>query len=194
MTWGAIGGAAISVAGSYLMSKHSGHGGSSSSTASYDPYAPYRSAAASKLNSLMSNPGDIQNLPEYKARMLAVSRTMAAQGYTGSGNALVAAANAGGTAYQQAFQNLSTLSGAGFNPAYAQSAANQQSNYQQQANNQMWGQIGNIAGNVMNNWGSNSMPPINSGNNIQLDQPTSTPITVDNPQVNVPSTITPVQF
>src|SRR5690606_33120613 len=40
-------------------------------------------------------------------------RVMAAQGYTGSGNALAAAADAGGAAYQQEFDNLAMLSGVG---------------------------------------------------------------------------------
>lgn len=151
MSWGMVGGAAISVVGGALLGGGKKGSGSSSSTQAYDPYAPYRDDAAKKLNSLMADPNSLQDLPEYKAQMQAASRTMAAQGYTGSGNALVAAANAGGQAYQQAFNNLALLAGAGQSPAYAQSAANQQANYQQQASNQMWGQIGNIAGGVINN-------------------------------------------
>jgi len=157
MTWGLVGAAAVTVVGGYLSKdKGGGSSGSSSQTAAYDPYAQYRPAAATKLNDLMNNPDTLQNLPEYKADMQAASRTMAAQGYTGSGNALVAAANAGGQAYQQAFNNLSMLAGAGQSPAAAQSAANQQANYQQQANNQMWGQIGNVAGQAINGFTNSS--------------------------------------
>jgi len=196
MTWGAIGGAAVSVVGGYLMSKHGGGGGSgaSSSTSAYDPYAQYRAGAASQLNQLMQNPGDISKQPEYQARMQAASRIMAAQGYTGSGNALVTAANAGGQAYQQAFNNLAMLSGANTNPAYAQASANQQANYQQRASNQMWGQIGGIAGNVINSWGNNSMPAIDPGNQVQISQPTASPITVPNTAPNVQYTAPTVQF
>ena len=196
MTWGAIGGAAVTLVGSKLLSGHSGasSSGARSSTAAYDPYSQYRAGAASKLNSLMQNPGDLQNLPEYKARMMAASRTMAAQGYTGSGNALVAAAEAGGQAYQQAFQNLAMLSGANANPAYAQASANQQANYQQRASNQMWGQIGGIAGNVISNWGNSSIPSVDASNPIQIAQPNPGPVAVDNTSPNIQYTAPQVQF
>lgn len=176
MSWGLVGAAAVTVVGGYLSSKGSKSSGSSSSTAAYDPYAQYRPAAASKLNDLMNNPDSIQDLPEYKADMQAASRTSAAQGYTGSGNALVAAANAGGQAYQQAFNNLSMLAGAGQSPAAAQSAANQQANYQQQASNQMWGQVGNVAGQAINGFSNSSpsssgyIPPVQA-DYIGQDQP-----------------------
>lgn len=150
MAWAAIGGAAVSVIGGALLGGGGDSGGGGGGGGTYDPYAQYRPAAASKLNDLMNDPSSIQNLPEYKAQMQAAGRTMAAQGYTGSGNALVAAANAGGQAYQQAFNNLSMLAGAGQSPAYAQGVANQQANYQQQANNQMWGQIGSLVGRGIN--------------------------------------------
>ena len=77
-----------------------------------DPYKQYRGDAAIKLNSLMDDPSSITNSAEYKARQTAAERTMAAQGYTGSGNAIHEAATASGASYQQAFDNLSMLSGA----------------------------------------------------------------------------------
>lgn len=157
MTWGAIGGAAVSLVGGALLGGGGGgSSGGSSSTSAYDPYAQYRPAAATKLNDLMNNPSSVQQLPEYQAQLQAASRTSAAQGYTGSGNALVAAANAGGQAYQQAFNNLAMLAGAGQSPALAQNAANQQANYQQQASNQMWGQIGNVVGQGINSFNNSS--------------------------------------
>ena len=157
MAWGMIGAAGVTLVGSMLTSGgDGGSSGGSSSTSAYDPYAQYRPAAATKLNDLMNNPSSIQQLPEYQAQMQAASRTSAAQGYTGSGNALVAAANAGGQAYQQAFNNLAMLAGAGQSPALAQNAANQQANYQQQANNQMWGQIGNVVGQGINGFSNSS--------------------------------------
>lgn len=158
MSWGMVAVAGASLVGSMMSSGGgSGGGGGSSSTTAYDPYAPYRGAAATKLNALMADPSTISTLPEYQADMQAAGRTMAAQGYTGSGNALVASANAGGQAYQQAFNNLSTLAGAGQSPAAAQSAANQQANYQQGQSNQMYGQLGNTAGQLINGYnGSNA--------------------------------------
>lgn len=77
-----------------------------------DPYAQYRPAAAARLDQLSQDPSSIQDSAPYKARMQAAERTIASQGYTGSGNALVAAAEAGAAAYQQEFDNLATLSGA----------------------------------------------------------------------------------
>lgn len=180
MSWGLVGSAAVGVVGSALLGgggKGSSSSGANSSTAAYDPYAQYRGAAATKLNSLMSDPNSLTQLPEYQAQMQAASRTMAAQGYTGSGNALVAAAQAGGNAYQQAFNNLAMLSGANQNPAAAQSAANQQANYQQGQINQTAGQLGNIAGNVINSFtnsgssSSGSIAPINNVDYISSYQP-----------------------
>lgn len=149
MPWGV----AASIGGSLIMGAMSGGGssssGSSSNTSVYDPYSQYRGAAAQQLQTLMKNPGDASNTSYGQAMGQAAQRLMAAQGYTGSGNAIVAAANAGGQAYQQEFNNLVTLSGAGQSPASAQSAANQQADYQQNQSNQMWGQVGNLVGNVM---------------------------------------------
>jgi hypothetical protein len=84
--------------------------------AAADPYAAHRGAAAERLNALMNDPSSIRNTASYKARMQAVQRQLASQGYTGSGNALVEAAEAAGTAYQQEFDNLALLSGAGATP------------------------------------------------------------------------------
>lgn len=77
-----------------------------------DPFRTYRPQYADKLNKLMSDPSSITDTPEYKARLTAASRQLAAQGYTGSGNAILEAANGAGEAYQQAFSNLAVLSGA----------------------------------------------------------------------------------
>jgi len=88
-----------------------------------DPFAPYRKDNAEKLQALMNDPSSIENLPEYKTRIRAAERTMASQGYTGSGNALVAAAEASGEAYQSACNNLALTSGASANPGQGYSAA-----------------------------------------------------------------------
>lgn len=77
-----------------------------------DPFRTYRPEYAAKLDKLMNDPSSIVNTPEYKARLTAASRAIAAQGYTGSGNAIIEAANGGGQAFQQALQNLGVLSGA----------------------------------------------------------------------------------
>ena len=168
-------GAAAAVYGTYESSKSHKGGGGGGSAATYDPYAPYRGAAAEKLNALMNDPSSIQNLPEYKADLQAASRTMAAQGYTGSGNALVAAVNAGGQAYQQAFNNLSMLAGAGQSPAAGAAYAQQQQNYQNQQNANTWGQVGTAIGNAYNQYQqSNYIPPVDNSGSYYSQPPTYT--------------------
>jgi len=142
--WGAV----IGVGGSLLAGALGGHNNAqpgSNTPGYYDPYAQYRGSAASMLNSMMTNYNPANN-PVYEAMMQAAQRQGASQGYNGSGNALVAAANAGGQAYQQQFNNLAMLSGANENPAQAASLAANQGNYNQQMNNQMWGGLGAILG------------------------------------------------
>ena len=78
---------------------------------SADPYKEYREDAAKRLNALVADPSSIKDTASYKARMQAAERTLAAQGYTGSGNAIIEAANAGGAAYQQEFDMLARLAG-----------------------------------------------------------------------------------
>ena len=155
MTWAAVGAAAVTVVGGALSG---GGGAGNSNPAAYDPYAQYRPAAAQQLNALMKDPSSAVNSSYGQAEQLAASRTMAAQGYTGSGNALVAAAQAGGNAYQQQFNDLSMLSGAGQAPAAAMQASNQQANAQQAQSNQMWGGIGNLVGQGITAWNNSSTP------------------------------------
>lgn len=125
-----------------------------------DPYKQYRGAAAEQLNALMKDPSKLADTAEYKARQLAAARQLASQGYTGSGNAIIEAANAGGESYQQAFNNLALLSGAGAAPGggygnalSAQQAANDNrlSGYAGIANN-----LGNLALTIGNRNGTNS--------------------------------------
>lgn len=168
MSWVAVGSAAVSVVGGYITSKQNAKSNKALAQAQekQDPYGPYRQAAALKLNNLMDHPESIQDTAEYKSRQAAASRMMASQGYTGSGNALAAAAEAGGNSYQQAFNNLAMLSGAGVAPGQgAVAAASQMSANNQYANNQ-YGQIANgLVGagiNAWNNYQSNKPNPVNT--------------------------------
>lgn len=77
--------------------------------AAMDPYGPYRAAAAERLNSLTED--NVTQTQQFKTRQDAVARQMAAQGFTGSGNALIAASQAGGESYQQEFDNLARMAG-----------------------------------------------------------------------------------
>lgn len=88
-----------------------------------DPFRKYRPKYAEDLSKLMDDPSSIENTPEYKARMQAAERQVAAQGYAGSGNAILEAANAGGAAFEQAYRRLAELSGASATPGGGYSSA-----------------------------------------------------------------------
>lgn len=116
--------------------------------AAKDPYAPYRDAAAQKLNALTYD--TVKDTPEYKFRQESAARLMAAQGYTGSGNAIAAAAEAGGASYQQAFDNLARQAGIDVAPGGGHNAAadatvgaNRMDQYSSMANSLTYG-VGQI--------------------------------------------------
>jgi len=118
--------------------------------AAADPYAQYRGSAATQLNNLMQNPSNIVDLPAYKARLQAAQRTAAANGFTGSGNALVAAADAGGSAYQQEFENLAMLSGANGGLGNAASAYSAGTGSRAAANDNYLSAVGGTVNNLTN--------------------------------------------
>lgn len=62
-----------------------------------------------QLNALMANPNSIYATPGYAAGQQAIQRSMAAQGYQGSGNMASALAGNAGQFYQQQFNNLASL-------------------------------------------------------------------------------------
>jgi hypothetical protein len=74
----------------------------------------------------------------------------ASQGYTGSGNALVAAADAGASAYQQEFDNLSRLAGADVGLQSAAGVASTGLQTSQQARSDNLGAIGGVVNNIGN--------------------------------------------
>ena len=112
-----------------------------------DPYAPYRADAAKKLNALMADPSSIKDTPEYKARQEAAARALAAQGYTGSGNAVLEAANQGGQAFQSAYERLAMLSGATATPGGGYATAMQG---QQNANDTYLSGLAGVGNNLAN--------------------------------------------
>lgn len=124
--------------------------------AAADPYGPYRAAAAEKLNNLTFE--SVVNTPEYKARQTAAARLMAAQGYTGSGNAVVAAAEAGGASYQQAWENLARMAGVDAQPGGGYNLAASGANSQNYLNN-MSGALNSLVystGNLLGAFGQSS--------------------------------------
>lgn len=114
-----------------------------------DPFAEYRPEFAKQLTELAKDPSKIKDSSVYKARLMAAERTMASQGYTGSGNALVAAADAGASAYQQEFENLAALAGVG-NAGARASAYGTAAGAQGNANDNYLSAIGGVGNNLTN--------------------------------------------
>lgn len=73
----------------------------------------YSPEASAQLKSLLSNPNSITSMPGYEAGMTAVERSMAAQGYQGSGNMAAALQQYGGNFYNQQVQQLQGLAQGG---------------------------------------------------------------------------------
>ena len=84
-----------------------------------DPFGPYRGQYAQQLAALSANPSLITKQPGYAAGLEAVRRSLAAQGYQGSGNMMAALAQYGQKFLGDEQTRLATLAGAGFNPASA---------------------------------------------------------------------------
>lgn len=76
-----------------------------------DPNAPYRADYAARLNALSRDPSSIYTMPGWEAGSQAVQRSMAAQGYNGSGNTAIALQKYGGDFYNNAVAQLAALSG-----------------------------------------------------------------------------------
>jgi len=84
-----------------------------------DPFGPYRAGYARQLAALSANPSLITKQPGYAAGLEAVRRSLAAQGYQGSGNMMAALSQYGQKFLGDEQNRLATLAGAGFNPAAA---------------------------------------------------------------------------
>lgn len=149
MSWAMVGAAAVSAGTSASEGKKNRKAAEQGQQLS-DPFGPYRAQYAQQLQTLMSNPNSIQGMPVYKAMQQAASRTMQAQGYTGSGNALAAAANAGGQAYQSQFNDLALLSGAGIQPG---SSGTSMAGQVMGANQAEGSQLSSILGSLMGSGG-----------------------------------------
>src|SRR6478752_1816632 len=117
-------GAAISLAGSLfgLGSSKGDKKDAEKQVEKSDPFGKYRDKYAQDINSLMDDPSKIKDTGLYEAKQQAASRLLAAQGYTGSGNAVVAAAEAGGETYQQNLDNLIRLAGVDAQPGGSNAA------------------------------------------------------------------------
>ncbi len=153
---GAITAAAIGAATAIYSAKKSSDNqkaaakASSSAASAADPYAPYRAQAATQLNALVSDPSSITNTATYKVGQQAAERTMAAQGYTGSGNAILASQEAAANSYQQEFNNLSALAGVSNGTALATSVNTNAANNATEGNAQTLSGYAGIANNLTN--------------------------------------------
>lgn len=146
-----------------------------------DPYAPYRKDAAEKLNALMADPSSIKDTPEYKARQEAASRALAAQGYTGSGNAVLEAANQGGAAFQSAYDRLARLAGVDATPGGGYGTAMQN---QQNADAQYLSGLAGVGNNLTNLVGTIG-GKMNTGGAAQIGPVQRQPTRFDTPSFNV---------
>jgi len=115
-----------------------------------DPYAQYRGDAAARLDKLSKDPSSIKDSAVWKSRMQAAERAVASQGYTGSGNALVAAADAGASAYQSEFDNLARLSGADVGIQTAGGVSSAGMGARQDGSDNYLSSIGGVANNLGN--------------------------------------------
>lgn len=82
-----------------------------------DPFGPERAQYAAKLRELYANPSNVENLPGYKAGLQAIERSMAGNGYLGSGNMMLALHDYGGRMFDAEAQRLAQLAGAQFGPS-----------------------------------------------------------------------------
>lgn len=90
-----------------------------------DPFGSQRGMYQAQLQALMANPGSVTSLPGYQFQygqgLEALNRSLAAGGYAGSGNQMIAAQkygqDYGQNFYQQQLQNLMGLSGANIAPS-----------------------------------------------------------------------------
>lgn len=80
------------------------------------PFDQYRGGFASRAAALESDPRRLMSSPGYRAGLQAVQRAMAAQGYTGSGNAAVRIAEFGNDFFNRESARLANLGGAGAAP------------------------------------------------------------------------------
>lgn len=80
---------------------------------STDAMDPYRAGYASQLQSLVNDPSSLEKTPGYQAGLQALQRSLAAQGFTGSGNAQAALTKYGGDAYAQQVELLRRLASGG---------------------------------------------------------------------------------
>lgn len=87
-----------------------GTSNSSASSTSKSVYK-YQGTAASQLNNILSGKTDLTDTSYFKTGLESVQRTMAQQGYTGSGNAAQAIANYGSEYYTNYLSLLNTLAG-----------------------------------------------------------------------------------
>jgi len=81
-----------------------------------DPFASERDYYKGKLRSLYDNPASLVETPGYKAGEQAVTRSMAANGYLGSGNMMTELFDYGGKVFDSQAARLAQLAGAGATP------------------------------------------------------------------------------
>lgn len=173
MTWGMIGGAAVSVVGGSLL--NSSGGSSSGATAAADPFASQRPQYQQMLQKLMTDPSSFTQSAgsqvATKAGMAALDANAASKGLAVSGSQEQAltkyATDQTQTDYYNQLNLLSTLSGATSGNTGAASGAIQSANNSATA---ALGTLGSVAGTAISNAVSGS-----SGTDMTGFQTSTTP-------------------
>ncbi len=124
-----------------------------------NPFADYRQRNAERLEEMFKDPaGTVTKIPGFAAGQEAVARSMAANGYLGSGNMMAAMQQYGGDEWMKHAQFLSGLAGAQFAPGNnAVGLAGLQGQMAATENNS-WANIikgiGGLAPNIMSSMGT----------------------------------------
>lgn len=81
-----------------------------------NPFDPMRGYYMKQLQQLSASPTDVAHIPGYQAGLEGVQRSMAAQGYQGSGNMMAELNKYSGGMYNQQMQTLAGFAGANAMP------------------------------------------------------------------------------
>lgn len=135
-----------------------------------DPFYAQRPQYQGMLKNLMTDPNSIQQTPAYQFRFdqgqNALERSLSAKGYLGSGNLMHDLQSYGqGMAsqeYDNQFNRLSGLSGAGFGPGNAGEVYGSGANQSIAQNQQTWGNLGTIGRVLGDNMSGNRSPMFNN--------------------------------
>lgn len=123
-----------------------------------DPFADYRKGYADKLAGMFADPaGTVTQVPGFAAGQEAITRSMAAGGYLGSGNMMAEMQKYGGDQWMKQAQFLSQLAGSQFAPGNNAVGLANIAGQSNATTNNSWANIlkgiGGLAPTIMNSFG-----------------------------------------